>query len=137
MDVVFLDANVLFSAAYRADAGLRVLWEQEGVRLVTSGYALEEAHRNLAEGEPRSRLERLVGSMEIIPESDPAAGHGQALPNDIELPAKDLPILQAAMAARASHLLTGDTTHFGRHLGTVVWGFRILTPSEYLRRLSR
>ncbi len=56
---MFLDANVLFSAAYRERSGLRRLWELERVQLVTSGYAAAEAHRNLSEGEPRMRLESL------------------------------------------------------------------------------
>lgn len=47
MDRLFLDANILFSAAYRPDAGLRRLWEVPNVELVTSAYAGEEARRNL------------------------------------------------------------------------------------------
>ena len=42
---VFLDANVLFSAAWREGAGLLKLWETPGIRLLTSGHAAEEARR--------------------------------------------------------------------------------------------
>jgi hypothetical protein len=49
MDRLFLDANVLSSAAYRSDAGLRRLWSLDNVELCTSGYALEEARVNLSE----------------------------------------------------------------------------------------
>ena len=49
MDSSFLDANVLFSAAYRSDAGLRKLWRLPGVRIVSSAYAVEEARRNLSQ----------------------------------------------------------------------------------------
>ena len=41
MDRVFLDANVLFSAAYRQDSSLLRLWELKDVELVTSAYAFE------------------------------------------------------------------------------------------------
>ena len=43
MNQVFLDANVLFSAAYRLDTPLRKLFSLPNVMLVTSAYALEEA----------------------------------------------------------------------------------------------
>jgi len=57
---LFLDANVLFSAAYRDDAGVARLWSVEGVELVTFEYAVEEARRNLAERKQQDRLEELL-----------------------------------------------------------------------------
>jgi predicted nucleic acid-binding protein len=47
VDRVFLDANVLFSAAYRSDSGLLKLWKLKRTKLITSTYALEEARTNL------------------------------------------------------------------------------------------
>ena len=49
MDRLFLDANVLFSAAYRPNAGLLRLWRLPDVVLCTGRYALEEARTNLTE----------------------------------------------------------------------------------------
>lgn len=46
-DRLFLDANVLFSAAYREDAGVAFLWSLDDVVLSTSSYAIEEAERSL------------------------------------------------------------------------------------------
>jgi uncharacterized protein len=66
MDLIFLDANMLFSAAYRPDAGLRRLWSLPGVRRMTSVYAAEEARRNLSQPKQREELEELLGSVEII-----------------------------------------------------------------------
>jgi hypothetical protein len=43
MDRVFLDANVLFSAAYREGAGLLKLWKLGRAELITSEYAADEA----------------------------------------------------------------------------------------------
>jgi hypothetical protein len=46
-----------------------------------------------------------VRSLEIVPES------AVELPDVVELAEKDVPILQAALAAEASHLITGDRPH--------------------------
>ena len=49
------------------------------------------------------------------------------------LPPDDQVIFLAAMAARATHLLTGDRTHFGPYYGRTVAGVLIVPPSVYLR----
>jgi len=127
VDLLFLDANVLFSAAFRPDAGIVKLWKLSGVKLVTSAYALEEAWINLGPGDQRNRLERLAKSLQIL------GGYSeQPLPPGIKLPEKDRPILQAAISAQATHLLTGDLTHFGRYYGRAISGVRILPPADYL-----
>jgi hypothetical protein len=56
MDRLFLDANILFSAAYRPGTGLLRLWELKDALLCSSRYALEEARINLAEEDQRTRL---------------------------------------------------------------------------------
>lgn len=128
MDVVFLDANVLFSAAYAPDTGLRRrLWDRSDAELLTSRYAVEEARRNLPDHEQAQRLEALLGDIRIVGEAVDVS-----LPEDVTLPPKDRPILQAAVAAGASHLITGDVTHFGPYFGRAVAGVRILTPAQYL-----
>lgn len=132
MDVVFLDANVLFSAAYRPKAGLRRLWDLEGVELVSSSYAVEEARRNLSEPAQRKRLERLLRSTRVVPET-PETERERLDLGVAGLPDMDLPILAAAVGARATRLLTGDITHFGPLLGRTIAGVRILTPAEFLR----
>ena len=42
---VFLDANVLVSAAWRSDNGLLALWKSADIDLLTSAYAIVEAGR--------------------------------------------------------------------------------------------
>ena len=52
---VFLDANVLFSAAYRETGSVRAFFALAAVgacTLVSSGHAIEEARRNLAAKHP-------------------------------------------------------------------------------------
>ena len=126
MDRLFLDANVLFSAAYREDSGLLRFWELEEVELLTSGYAFEEARRNLPTEAQRHRLQELVRRLRLVPEA--AAGR----PDGVELAEKDVPILQAAVAAEASHLITGDRQDFGRYFGEKLGGVWVMTPRVYL-----
>jgi len=126
VDRVFLDANVLLSAAYRPTSKLRELWRRPGVKPLTSAYAVEEALRNLDDGEQRQGLDTLLGSVTVV-------GEAPERELQVELVAKDRPILAAAIAARATHLLTGDLRDFGRFLGQSVEGVRIVQPAEYLR----
>ncbi len=127
MDRLFLDANILFSAAYRPDSGLLQLWKLKDVSLCSSAYALEEARINLEEDDQRARLHRLAGSVHLL------EAFGQELPKGISLPGKDAPIMLAAIGARATHLLTGDLRHFGPYLGKKISGILITLPADYLR----
>jgi predicted nucleic acid-binding protein len=129
MDRLFLDANVLFSAAYRADSRLLRLWKLRDATLCSSRYAIEEARINLADASQRKRLEEL--SLQLF---EARQGH---LPPGISLPTKDAPILLAALEANATHLLTGDVRHFGPFFGKKIEGIAILPPGEYLRRHAR
>ena len=128
----FLDANVLFSAAYRPDAGIRRLWRMAAVRLVTSDYAAEEARRNLDTAEQRANLEALLAALVLV--GTPADRPIAAAP---KLPAKDRPILLAAIEARVTHLLSGDVEHFGPYYGRTVEGVLLLPPAEFLRIIPR
>jgi len=130
VDRLFLDANILFSAAYRPDAGLIRLWRMRGVTLCSSHYAVEEARINLGDEKQWERLRRLSERLELF---DPAV---QRLPVEIRLPEKDVPILLAAMEARASHLLTGDVRHFGVYFGKKISGIMVLPPGDYLKSHS-
>ena len=132
MSRVFLDANVLFSAAYRAESGLLSLWGMSGVTLVTSDYAAQEATANLGAPAQRERLAKLLKRVTVYAHSS----NPPALPRSIVLPGKDVPILQAAITAGATVLLTGDVTHFGRYYGKTFGGVRILRPAVFIREQS-
>lgn len=128
MDRVFLDANVLFSATYREGSGLTVLWRLDGVHLLTSEYALNEARRNLTGAEALRRLERLRVGLEVVS----GALQPAAMPTGVDLAADDVPILLAAAGARATHLLTGDVRHFAPLLGRRTAGALVQRPAQYL-----
>jgi predicted nucleic acid-binding protein len=128
MDRVFLDANVLFSAAYRREAGLTRLWKLPEVTLITSDYAAQEATLNLSDAAQRKLLDGLLSAMHVV-----ATPSSRRLPQGFALPDKDVPIFLAAREALATHLLTGDKQHFGRYFGRKVAGVLILPPGDYLR----
>jgi predicted nucleic acid-binding protein len=125
---LFLDANVLFSAAYRADAGVRRLWSTEGVELVTSEYAVEEARRNLPDRSQQDRLDELLRDVERIAATTLAL----ELRSGVELREKDWPTVAGALQASATHLITGDHRDFGPYFGKRILGVLIQTPSQYL-----
>ncbi len=66
MDRLFLDANVLFSAAYQAEAGLLRIWKLKDVVLCSSRYALAEADLNLDNDDQRRRLTALCAEVGVL-----------------------------------------------------------------------
>jgi uncharacterized protein len=129
MDRLFLDANVLFSAAYRPNAGLLAFWNLKRVVLCSSRYALEEARINLTEEAQRKRLGKLAAKVQFF-EALPT----NKLPAGVVLPEKDAPILLAAIEAGATHLVTGDIRHFGAYFAKKLMGILVVSPGDYLRQ---
>lgn len=125
---VFLDANVLFSAAWTPENGLLLLWTAYDIHLYSSHYAVAEAERNLFAREKKVRLSQLLELVTLV-----GSRPSDCLPDDAsDLPTKDHPILLAAMAAEADVLLTGDRAHFGRWYGKTIGGIRVLPPADLL-----
>lgn len=129
---VFLDANVLFTAAYNEQglcAALFRLGSEGQCELVTSAFAAEEARRNLALKAPRRQdvLEDLLRSVSLVPEPPPALVERLSAST---LDPKDAPILAAAVTARSGLLVTGDRRHFGQLCGQEVAGVHVATPSQ-------
>lgn len=129
---LFLDANVLFTAAHNPsekaaliiDLGLQGNWE-----IVSCSYAIEEARRNISIKFPDclERFETLISAILKVPSRS-----GLSCP--VPLPEKDRPILEAATHCKATHLLTGDIKDFGpfmNHPG-LTGGVVIQTVSEFL-----
>ena len=134
---VFLDANVLFSAA-KSDGAIRELLGilvSSGHRLVADVYVLEEARRNLERKGPAAlvRLGEIIGDVEVTafrpPGRLPAAAGA--------LPAKDAPVLAAAIRLRCDALVTGDRTHFGPLFGRSISGVTIYSPRMLVEALRR
>jgi uncharacterized protein len=108
---VFLDANVLFTAAHnpKGKAALVITLGAEGIfQLATSAYAREEARRNLE----RKAADRLPEFSDLLSAIRLVADH-PSIPCPADLAEKDWPIYRAAHACKASVLLTGDHRDFG------------------------
>jgi len=132
---VFLDANILFTAAYSPD-GLSALLIELGaagrVTLLTSLLAIVEAERNLEAKRPAA-LPTLQRSLTVI------RAVGEPAPDDVErltpleLSSKDRPLLAAAIVAHATHFMTGDVADFGRWMNRRArLPLRVMTPRQFL-----
>jgi uncharacterized protein len=131
---IFLDANVLFSAA-KSDGAVRELLSllrARGHALFADAYVAEEARRNIAlKAEDRvGALEKLLAEVSMVATGRAAIGTGK-----IDLPEKDLPVLDAAARGRCDVLVSGDKTHFGSLFGTSVAGVTVLSPAQVAERL--
>ena len=133
---LFLDANVLFTAAHNPNgkAALTIeLGEQGHWMLATSTYALEEARRNLERKFPEGR-EDLTSLLKVIR----VVEHRPELWFPAGLARKDRPIFQAAVAWGATHLLTGDIRDFGRFMDKpeTTSGIVVQTVAAFLDSLT-
>lgn len=132
---LFLDANVLFTAAHNPtgkaalvlELGAKGAWE-----VISSTYAAEEARRNIAIKFPvaQARLEKLLEPVRLV-----VSGTGTECM--LALPDKDRPIMESAMHAGATHLLTGDIRDFGPFMNKPkkTSGIVIQTVAEFLAAL--
>jgi uncharacterized protein len=131
---LFLDANIIFTAAYSPEGRARALFDLADAghcSLCATAFALEEARRNLSRKAPEKLpgLERILPLLTIVPEPSPAkVTWAQGLP----LPMKDAPIMAAAVVCAAHILVTGDRRDFGPLFGVSVEGVRVLSPREAL-----
>lgn len=134
---VFLDANILFSAAHHTESPLHGFFRlaEAGVcELVASPFALDEARRNIARKHPAKTadLEQLIVRIAICRE---ATSDEVRWARSTGLPDKDVPILAAAVQAKADILVTGDRADFGSLYGHNLRGLEILPPRTALERM--
>ncbi|TVR71299.1 MAG: hypothetical protein EA427_04585 [Spirochaetaceae bacterium] len=127
---IFLDANILFSAALTAGAMRRLIRDLHaaGHALVADGYVWEEARRNLMvkNSAAVAELHALVSLLEL--HTGLAGRTGVSDPEVPGLPEKDRPVISAAVGLGCSVLITGDSRHFGAFFGHAPGGIRILSP---------
>lgn len=134
---IFLDANVLFSAA-KSDGAVRdllALLDRAGHECWVDGYVIEEARRNLVAKYPDRvvALDKLLAEMtaKAVQPRDPV------LEDSLPLPTKDRPVLAAAILLRCNALVTGDRTHFGALYGRTIRGVAIHSPRSLAEALLR
>ena len=135
---IFIDADVLFSAAYLVEErtpSLMALADRGRCILVISQYAATEARRNLERKRPERvpALDHLVRALELGPApSSPMIERAGTL----GLGQGDSIILAGAVASRADWLVTGDKA-FWKVAQAVhrALGVEILSQSRALARL--
>ena len=128
----FLDANVIFTAAYSPQGLSRALLrlaETGKCALCTSAFAHEEAIRNIQKKAPYrlAELTALMEQVDILPEP-----HPQLVIKAVRLPLaeKDAPVLAAALQGKVDIFVTGDRRDFGHLFGKVLEGVKILSPAD-------
>ncbi len=129
---LFLDANVLFTAAHNLSGKAAFVIElaQEGHwEVVTSGFAIEETRRNL-----EAKFPDAVGALDIVLEGIGVVASVLDDACPIALPEKDETIFLSAVAAGCTHLLTGDLKDFGPFMNAPerTSGVIIQTVAEFL-----
>ena len=134
---VFLDANILFSAAWKDESAAALLFELGGAgfcHLTTSRLALEEAAQNIARKHAGRlpALRQYAGLVEIGRE--PKRTH-LAAAAAFGLPDKDIPILAAAIAQGAELLVTGDRRDFGHLYGQRPGGVEVIGLNGAIERI--
>lgn len=123
---LFLDANVLVSAAWKDGSKVCRIWQIADVELLTSNFVVAECLRNLPRDEQQSRFAQLLPALRVL--------NFEKLPrleSPPPLPEKDQHVLAAAVLARADFLVTGDRKHFGAWYGGSVCGVRVEPPGSF------
>ena len=131
---LFLDANVLFSAA-KSDGPMRrllALLRHDGHELCADDYGFEEAQRNLALKVPQALVE-LEAVMRLV--SMPSGTARVRADSSWPLPPKDQPVLEGAIRHECEILVTGDKSHFGALYGKAIEGVTILSPAQVAAKL--
>lgn len=128
---IFLDANILFSAAKSSGAVRHFLaaLHASGHVLVADEYVATEAQRNIsAKAAPSSveYLHALLSRIEVA-SLQPRASRSSAAD---WLPEKDRPVLLAAIGQQCDALVTGDRTHFGPGYGRTFDGVTLYSPAQ-------
>ncbi len=128
MHRLFLDADVLFTAAWRPKGGLSGLWDLEDVTLLTSLLAFAQAQENVTTAAQRGALTNLAVPIYFV-----ATPPVFELPGGIRLPPQHRPILAAAIEGQATHFLSGNQALYAPYYGQTVDGVLLQHPGEYLR----
>lgn len=135
MKRVFLDANVIYTAAHnpRGKAAFVIeLGAAGNFSLFSSDAAREEAERNLAVKYPDS-----LPALTALPDRITLVSADLSTPFPEGLPTKDAVIFQAAMTCRATNFLTGDLHRFGPLMNRpdVTFSMIVQTVADFLAAL--
>lgn len=128
---IFRDANIIFSAA-NPDSHLNrlVCYLADHHTPISSDYAREEAFRNVCAKRPDwlDGYHNLLSGLVIVRSVDRSV--------EVEIAAKDRPILATAIHEACEYLVTGDKRDFGAFFGQDVSGTKVVTPLMLVETLE-
>ena len=137
---VFLDSNVILSGLLSDKGPPRVILDILSLDLpvlsgATGQYNIIEIERNLGKKMPgiipvyRKYLPTM--NLEIVPLPSPDIVKKLSK----HIAAKDAPVLASAVSCKADHLITGDKKDFSNPGLKGKFGFRIVSPSEFVEEV--
>lgn len=99
--------------------------------LISNQYAIQEARKNIQIKFPEHlpELDRLTAKLEVI--------HSTSYLSDISTRDKDRPILEGAVSAQCSYLLTSDKRDFGPFFGKRMNKVKIVSPEQLAKELVK
>jgi predicted nucleic acid-binding protein len=128
---VFLDSNVLFSAALGGGPFelLRDIARAGKIQLVTTTYCHTEAADNLKHKRPDAlvRYAEFMAIVHEVPDGRAEIDWARTLVHN-----KDAPVLAAAVATSADVLVTGDLKHFTSLMTRTDLPLRVRTVRAFL-----
>ena len=129
---IFLDANILFSAA-APDSSTRAFLNiiLRHAKAVTNEHAWEEARRNVELKRPH-----LIAALNNLKPEIEFSDRFMAVDCPV-LPDKDRPIIGGAAASRCTHLWTGDKRHFGPLYGHTIESVKIVSGVMLADEISK
>jgi putative PIN family toxin of toxin-antitoxin system len=137
---VFLDSNVILSGLLSDKGSPRIILDILSLNLpmlsgATGQYNIIEIERNLKKKLPDAipvyRKYFPAINLEIVPL--PAQEAVNKLSKLIS--GKDAPVLASAISCKADYLVTGDKKDFSKPGLKDKYGFRILSPSEFIEEI--
>jgi len=139
---VFLDANVYFAGSASPAGGSALVLQlilKGRIEATASRLVLREAERNLRRKRPPKDLKAFHqflkhAKLRVIRTPPETAWK----PYEGVIHPKDVPVLAAAVASKATYLITLDRRHFlTKAVTEKVPDLAILTPGDFLRELVR
>ena len=134
---IFLDSNVLFTAAYNPEGKASLVIELAAAgnwEVVTSAYCLTEARLNLERKHPEAlgRLSEILRTVRQVPD---VAGERCTL----LLPEKGRPVFATAQRCKATHFLTWDRRHFGPYMNKSndTMGIVVQSADDFLSDITK
>ncbi len=144
MTRVFLDANILIAASVQdgpARRFMRLAGQQRNIILLTNDYCLDEAERIVQRFKPEALADFRELREQIQTCADPSdkwkALVTAFLPQGVQLPRKDLPIMAGAASCFAHWLVTRDRKDFTPLYGKTILDVEVVKFGTAWARLKR